>query len=186
MKWIPSHCGITGNEEADKAARGPADEDHSTSMKVPYTDFYAQIASSGKKLWLEIWKKTTESKASWYASLQECPPAQPWWKKIRVDSRKQITQMNRLRFGHCRTPTHLKRLRIKEDDKCPHCHQEKADLEHFIMNCSALNLQRLIFIAEMTDLEDNRDVPSTLQEILSNVKYYKPLYTFISNSIGDI
>ncbi|KAI5637393.1 hypothetical protein NE865_09824 [Phthorimaea operculella] len=155
-------------------------------MKVPYTDFYAQISSSAKRVWLDIWKKTTESKALWYASIQECPPAQPWWKKIKADSRKQITQINRLRFGHCRTPAHLKRLHIREDDKCPYCYQEKADLEHLIMNCSAHNLHRLIFIAEMSDANENRDVPSTLREILSSLKFYKPLHTYLMNSIGDI
>ncbi|RVE41030.1 hypothetical protein evm_014321 [Chilo suppressalis] len=60
FKWVPSHCGITGNEVADGAARGAFDENQTDAVKIPLTDFHQQINESVTLLWHSYWKKIAE------------------------------------------------------------------------------------------------------------------------------
>lgn len=185
--WVPSHCGITGNEIVDCAARNGFDADHSSLMKIPHTDYQAAITHDLKRLWHEYWNIASTQKGKWYATIQGSPPAKPWYtyKNENIDNRKFITILNRLRFGHCHIPTHLNRLNLIPSAACSHCNEEPAaDLEHLFMKCRKFGLQRLVMVSDLQAASDS--VPQSLQDLLRDFKFFKALYTFVVTTIGTL
>ena len=51
--WLPSHIGISGNEEADKATKALSLE--VLSFKVPYNDFKPLINNFLRNVWQQSW-----------------------------------------------------------------------------------------------------------------------------------
>ncbi|KAL4718327.1 hypothetical protein ACJJTC_004973 [Scirpophaga incertulas] len=172
------------------------DEDQSEAVKVPFTDLYQQMNADITALWHSYWTKISEEKGKWYAAIQITPPQRPWYHKINIaDCRNFITTINRLRFGHCRTPSHLTRLRIKDEEHCDFCTEEVCDLEHIFMKCQKFNVHRLVFASELQDIcekknnsDSDQEVPRELRvsKILCNPSYFKPVYNFVISTVGKI
>lgn len=183
--WIKSHAGITGNEIVDRATRSGIHEDHSNVLKVPFSDYHTQLHQSLKELWKSYYEEITKNKGRWYADIQKSPPAQPWYSNSKdVDSRKFITTINRMRFGHNKLRKHLHKLKIIDNPDCTHCN-EPEDLDHVIFKCREYGLQRLLLISYLEKLYKN-NIPTTIQELLSNEKCYKYLYWYISNTVDKL
>jgi ribonuclease HI len=183
--WVPSHCGITGNEKADAATRGPLDFDHSSLMKIPFTDCRSQITQKLLLLWKDYWEFISEEKGKWYKKIQGSPPAQPWWYNKQIDNRKYITTINRMRFGHGQFRTHLKRLNMVESRECAACGVDE-DLEHIVLECQRYGLQRLILVHELQLMHKTQEISRSLEELLKDTINYKAIYKFITNTVTNI
>lgn len=192
FKWVPAHSQITGNECADLAARGECDEDRSDVVKVPFTDFNQKLTETINVIWHSYYETVCETKGKWYASIQITPPLRPWYNKRKdADCRNFITTINRLRFGHCRTPAHLARLNIISNEYCDLCLNEISDLEHIFMKCQKYNMERLLLASELDSVNDNSennnsDIPTNLKGLLRYPIYYRPIYKFIVSTVGQI
>ncbi|XP_041969300.1 uncharacterized protein LOC121726133 [Aricia agestis] len=137
--WVPSHRGIAGNERADTASRGPPDEDHKDIIKVPFTDLFLTVKDEMFELWKRIWNIVKVNKGKWYSDIKK-DFSIPWYYTVQFESRKFKSVITRMRFGHCLVPSHLHKLRILDDAKCPKCLENDADLKHIIYDCKALVL----------------------------------------------
>ncbi|CAK1581898.1 unnamed protein product [Parnassius mnemosyne] len=186
--WVPSHSGIVGNEIVDQATRQDHHEDQTQDCKVPFTDYYQHFKILSKKLWKDYWNITTVNKGKWYAELQPDLPTIPWYNRFKYTGRKFITTINRLRFGHCLVPAHLYRMKIVADDKCTHCAQHNADINHIIFQCPSFGIQRLTLVSEISDVaeENSISVPRRVQDLLTDVAFFMPLFKFILNTVGKL
>lgn len=186
--WVPSHRGILGNEKADRAARNLHDEDHVSIMRIPYTDYNALMKKQIIDLWHNYYQIVSEDKGRWHADIQRVPPAQPWYHKYDFDygncCRRFVSIINRLKFGHCQVPTHLYKLKLIRNSKCTYCYKEEANLDHLIFKCSYFGIQRLLLVAELNNIEEN--FPKCLKKLLSEKRFYNPLYKYIVNTVGKI
>ena len=59
--WLPSHIGIEGNEEADRAAKRALKMPPGMT-KIPYTDMIAPLQEFINKNWQSDWNKEVGNK----------------------------------------------------------------------------------------------------------------------------
>ena len=131
--WIPSHCGIHGNEKADRAAKAALTLDES-AMKLPYTDFKPLIHSVIINTWQESWNREVDNK------LHSIKPTIGEWHPGPQASRRDEVILSRLRIGH----TYLTHSYILKRDVPPECVfcQEPYTIKHILLHCSDLILIR--------------------------------------------
>lgn len=148
LLWIPSHCGITGNEKADEAAKS-AIEEPKIQIPIPKFDLKSLIKNKINKQWQDQWTQTTENK------LRTIKTDTTKWKDL--EKRKDQIIMSRLRIGHsCITHKHI--LEHTEPPTCEHCNtQTITSIKHILMDCEQHREQRL-----------KHKIPNTLTEALSN------------------
>jgi hypothetical protein len=144
--WIPSHCNIVGNEEADKEAKKAAEEGETLPLPIPYTDLHPLLhrkqVANWRTHWDESWE-TIRNKTTlrgplvtpWYRKVvQQFPlnPFLPWYSK-QYYTREFITIITRLRIGHGNYSDHLHIINLKEDNLCE-CGSE-GTLDYIFFNC---------------------------------------------------
>ena len=115
LQWIPSHCGIAGNEKADALAKAASQRDQSAH---PVT--YREAKSIIKNGFGARWKKNMK--------------LEPGKDAIHLLERDGQTRLFRLRTGHCRLLSHLYKLKISHTNECP-CGTGIQDAEHVLQDC---------------------------------------------------
>ena len=108
--WVPSHVGVVGNEEADKAAVATA-RGVEEYIGVEHRDWYPHIRTKIEADWSEEWKRNRQKLS---VVKGDATP----WKSIKTICRRNEVIINRLRAGHC-LATH--RYLMEEPDAPPVC-----------------------------------------------------------------
>ena len=117
LQWVPSHCGIMGNEKADALSKAGSKMEQ-FSHPVTYREAKTIIRNRFRSQWKR--RLGAESGADPIHQLQ----------------RHQQTILFRLRTGHCRLLSHLNRLKIAYTDQCP-CGTGSQTPEHVLLHCPA-------------------------------------------------
>ena len=152
LMWAPSHCGIIGNEEADKAANEAADRDkqHDESEGVGLNSAVALIKASTATVSINH-----ERLALVYDRGRYLYPFTPVdrhsaWSSVRVQwppnfNRQQHTLLAQLRSGHYSKLVDYARV-INPDavTNCPHCDTAPQDLAHWLQDCPAFTQARML------------------------------------------
>ena len=116
LQWIPSHCGIRGNEEADRMAKLGAEKEQ-TDNSISLQEMNTIIKSLFK---------TPQPRDSYHQL-----------------TRQEQVIILRLRTGHNRLNNHMnKRFRIAPSPRCP-CGEADQTAEHVLQECGDLRAQRM-------------------------------------------
>ena len=133
--WVPSHCGIYGNEKADLAAKEALNKPIS-SIKIPYSDKIPLIRKFLQSKWQSEWDKQTSNK------LNEIKPkvGPPFTVH---SSRKDQVVLNRIRIGHSRLTHSFLMENNKQRPKCHFCNLDvELTIKHIMIECSYFSVLR--------------------------------------------
>ena len=119
LQWVPSHCDLYGNEQADSLAKAGSRE-----MQTDRTTSYRE----------EVTIIKTQQQSRWCARHTKFDKADPYH---RLNRKEQVT-IFRLRTGHNRLRSHLyNKFKIGDSDLCP-CLTDSQTVEHVLQSCPLL------------------------------------------------
>ena len=129
--WIPSHCGIEGNERVDQLAKETLDQDIDPLANVHYTDMKPLVKSYIQKLVQTKWDVAAHGRDLYLVKPTLEPP-----KKFQHLTRAEEVVITRLRIGHTRaTKSHI--LSRGPPTVCHHCSQTLT-IDHMLLECAVL------------------------------------------------
>ena len=118
LQWIPSHCGVRGNEEADRLSKIGSKLEQSAHPMF-YSEAKAILRDNFRTEWQQRLDTGTEEDS------------------IHLDRAAQVTIFT-LRTGHCQLLSHLHRLKIYHSDECP-CVTGPQTANHILQSCPTFN-----------------------------------------------
>ena len=129
--WIPSHCGIEGNEKVDQSAKESLDHDIDPLARVHYADLKPLINSYIQQLVQIKWDVAVHGR-----DLYLLKPTLGPLKKFQYLTRAEEVVITRLRIGHTKaTKSHI--LSRGPPTTCHHCGQTLT-IDHMLLECAAL------------------------------------------------
>ncbi|GFW74643.1 RNase H domain-containing protein [Trichonephila clavipes] len=131
--WIPSHVGITGNEQVDIVARSAATE---LPITVPLYDMKRVIQRRIDNAWQESWNLQTNNKLHCVKPVIGALPVMPM--------RRTDVKLTQLRIGHTRY-AHRHLLLGENTPECPSC-KVPYSVYHTLIDCPVFNHHRIIFV----------------------------------------
>ena len=129
--WVPSHCGIDGNERVDQLAKETLDQDVDPLAGVHYTDMKPLVNSYIQKLVQTKWDVAVHGRDLYLVKPTLGPP-----KKFQHLTRAEEVVITRLRIGHTKaTKSHI--LSRGPPTGCHHCGQTLT-IDHMLLECALL------------------------------------------------
>ena len=160
LQWVPSHCGIQGNERVDAIAKEASEMDQETAA-VDVRTVHRAAARFARARTIQAWP------AGWYRALMgsRLPPG------VTGGDRASAVEVHQLRAGHWPGSTQWRhrvgqsgtRLCAQCSDPrcsaalCPVCREEADTPEHVLLRCPALMSTRMRTLGTiMPRMEDVR------------------------------
>ena len=129
--WIPSHCGIEGNERVDQLAKETLDHDIDPLTNVHYADLGPLVNSYIKQLVQIKWDVAVHGRDLYLLKPTLGPP-----KKSQYLIRAEEVVITQLRTGHTNAnKSHI--LSRGPPTTCHHCGQTLT-IDHMLLECAVL------------------------------------------------
>ena len=129
--WIPSHCGIDGNERVNQLAKETLHHDIDPLVGVHYADLKPQVNSYIQQLVQIKWDVAVYGRDLYFVKPTLGPP-----KKFQHLTRAEEVVITRLRIGHTKaTKSHI--LSRGPPTTCQHCGQTLT-IDHMLLECAVL------------------------------------------------
>ena len=147
--WLPSHIGLSGNEEADKAAKDALSLEF-LPFKVPFSDFKPLINTFIQNVWQQSWSDPANQNNK---LLTMKPGLGEWLMGLRTNRREEIV-LAHLRIGHSYI-THSYLLKGDEEPQCIPCNAPLT-IKRVLFNCVDLApiRRRFFYLDSLTTLFD--------------------------------
>lgn len=134
LLWVPSHCGIQGNEEADRMAKEAVGTYESHGFGKSVRTQRAAYRRSMLEEWREEWSSSPKGR-----SLKRIDSSLPSRRSLRVWGRLTRTEaytLSQLRTEHAWLSSYAKRYNFSEDNRCE-CGAVET-VAHVLMDCPLL------------------------------------------------
>ena len=135
FQWVPSHCGVPGNETADRMAN----EGHSLRNLDTYPLELDEVLLQVNKSFTRLWK------IHWERNLRQDNIKRSFgpWPHSRHKIRSLDVVLARFRMNHTRLNKHMFRIRLAASPLCAQCDQQaEEDVQHFLLECNAYLVPR--------------------------------------------
>lgn len=160
LQWIPSHMGITGNEEADKTAKSKKNVLFKY-CKLPKEDYFNLYKQKLFSAWQEEYCQSfaTDSKGLHFYNIKNKIEHWPWSSH---GDRRVESGLARLRMGHAGLAQHLHRIQMNPTPLCA-CGDVES-VNHYLLNCPLHDIHRSKITQEL--LSANINEPLSLKLLL--------------------
>ena len=129
--WIPSHCGIEGNEAADKLAKESLGLNIDALLGIFHADLKPQVNAYVQQLMQVKWDVEVHGRDLYLLKANLAPPDR--YKHLK---RAEEVAMTRLRIGHCKaTKGHI--VSRGPPAVCHHC-GSTLSREHILLECGTV------------------------------------------------
>ena len=167
--WIPSHCGVLGNEQADRVAKRATDEPI-TEIKIPKLDMLRIIKTKINQYWQNNFNYITTYKIK--------DKIGHWDSSFNVN-RKKETILARLRLNCVRDIHLVPHIEGTFPLNC-NCDGSRLSLNHIFFDCSYFIIEREPLIKQLYNDKKNL----TLKSILDDSEEYCKLSIDFLKSIN--
>jgi hypothetical protein len=172
--WVPSHCGVYGNEGADLCAK------NATKLKVidiPIKLNIFEIKAKLKKDMVEKWQNDWITLSNRTVISQVKPKISLRHNSCDLGRHGEVI-IHRLRVGKCSLNYYLYKMGKHPDGRCDVCLVSET-INHVILLCGKYNSQRKILFGKLTKKYENNVTPN-LRDILGG-KYvsFKDVCLFV-------
>jgi tubulin alpha len=140
FEWVPGHVGIEGNEKADQAAKSAAIEKINTATQQTILKsaranaIHQAIEQEKQKQWINGKETAKHLRNMTKQNLtKRTKPSSRIYGKL--NQRKHIAWIARLRTEHCSLNSYLKRFNIIDDAICSRCGDAEETVKHFLLVC---------------------------------------------------
>lgn len=132
--WVKAHVGIQNNEHVDLLAKKSISAGGILNHKLSLMDSFSLLKKNSVLKWNYHWHLYCFTNPTRYTKIHPNIPKKLWHENFQV-SRRYITTVTRLKFGHACYPAHLHKIGVFFSPNCEHC-DTTADLDHIFFGCA--------------------------------------------------
>ena len=148
LQWIPSHCGIVGNDVVDLAAKNACSYNEITILPLMFRDsmnlFNKKI--SNKKI--ERWQTIKDT-----LKFSKSVPDINSWEWLSLNKRSYDVLLARLRSGSTDLNDHLYKIKLETSPFWKFCTNKNETVEHYVFDCTKYKDYRKLLFDELNKLK---------------------------------
>lgn len=168
--WIPSHVGLSGNEEADRLAKGALTRDQiESNIGWELSDARRAPRNGTLARWQALWDEETNG-----ADYRIREPKVSYQTKYLDKPRLKEVTCTRLRFGKTALNGYLNKSGCHETGQCDTC-DDTETIGHFLLHCPKQSDLTWKLKSEL--MHCNRT--ATLQNVLSSSSCINIIYNWL-------
>ena len=149
--WIPSHCGIPGNEKADFLAKKASSCGSLLNFPLPFSDFYPLCLSITRNAFNNYLAHYRTNTGLLYFDSFRLSSTKPWFYASYSLERAAITTFCRMRSNHYGLAFSLFQKNLIDSPPCP-CGIDE-DLNHVFWACPRYDIQRATLLRSLAKLK---------------------------------
>ena len=168
LEWIPSHCGVHGNEVVDSLAKEDALL-YLTEIRIPTSK--KEAVSHLKHHQVEKWQSEWETSDTGRHLFHIQPKVKESVKLYNLNRREEKI-VHRLRLGKCNLNHYKHTINKHNTGLCEIC-QDPETVEHVLLQCKKFTKERKKMLLQL------KRKTITVEELLRNNNYFSALIHFI-------
>lgn len=178
LVWVPAHCSIPGNEQADSLAKVGALEGDVFERITTFNEYFSIFRQQTLDDWQISWDKGELGR--WCHSIIPKVTKKPWFKGLDL-ARNFIRTISRLMSNHYTLGAHLYRIGLAEINVCS-CGEGFHDIEHLVWSCSQLWAARSQLVDTLRARGRQPNVPVRDVLAIRDIPYLSAIVQFLGDA----